>query len=434
MAKPKIKKRTASRITPGIEAQMVELSMRHPEFGAKRLIPLLGSEGIDVSASTVYNILRRNGLQNRAKRLARTKTQQSLVVPPPHGSEIPPQPAVPAPTPAEQPAPVSEHLQEKVQHPRGLPIPSITQQAVSGRPWFITLINCVLVFLIVVLGFHTWHNVSQARLEPDFVALTPPAREIVALKPAPAPAPLTDYRMISKRNLFNESKAKKPEAQKAIPVEKLAPAQNDLGLKLVGTVVAYDARLSRAFIDNSRTRKQEVYGEGDTVGDARIKKVLRNKVVIATRDGDRLLTLKSAVSGNSNETYSAAPQISRASVPQSRSPGRPLNSARVRHISLDRQEVEGSLANVDQVLEELTLTPYMRFQKPAGFRISNLSKDSILSKMGLSSRDVILGINDQKITSPEQAAEFLQTLAESDEVTIKARRRLRTRRIIVSIQ
>jgi len=199
-------------------------------------------------------------------------------------------------------------------------------------------------------------------------------------------------------------------------------------------VVANDSRLSRAFIDNRRVRKQEVYGEGDTVNDVRIKKVLRNKVVIATQDGDRLLTLRSAASGNSNATDSAAPRVSQASVPQSGSPGRPLNSARVRHISLDRQEVEGSLANVDQVLEELTLTPYMRFQKPAGFRISNLSADSIFSKMGLSSRDVIVGINDQKITGPDQAAAFLQTLAESDKVTIMAKRRLRTRRIIVSVQ
>jgi type II secretory pathway component PulC len=54
--------------------------------------------------------------------------------------------------------------------------------------------------------------------------------------------------------------------------------------------------------------------------------------------------------------------------------------------------------------------------------------------MGLSSRDVIVGINDQKITSPDQAAEFLQTLAEGDKVTIRARRRLRTRRIILNFE
>ena len=271
-------------------------------------------------------------------------------------------------------------------------------------------------------------------MTPDTAALIPHAKEIVAPNPEAVPVPVSDFRLISKRNLFNAAKSIEPTSPKAIPVEKLAPAQKELGLKLVGTVVAYDSRLSRAFIDNRRTRKQEVYGEGDTVGDARIKKVLRNRVIIATKEGDRLLTVQIAVSGNSNETYSAAPQLSSASMPRSQSPGRPLNSARVRHISLNRQEVENSLANVDQVLQELTLTPYMRFQKPAGFRISNLSADSIFKKMGLSSWDVIVGINDQTITSPDQAADFLQTLAEADEVTIRARHRLRTRRIILNFE
>jgi PDZ domain-containing secreted protein len=54
--------------------------------------------------------------------------------------------------------------------------------------------------------------------------------------------------------------------------------------------------------------------------------------------------------------------------------------------------------------------------------------------MGLSSRDVIVGVNDQNITSPDQAAEFLQTLAEGGEVTIRAKRRRRTRRIILNIK
>jgi type II secretory pathway component PulC len=47
---------------------------------------------------------------------------------------------------------------------------------------------------------------------------------------------------------------------------------------------------------------------------------------------------------------------------------------------------------------------------------------------------VIVGINDQKITSPDQAAEFFATIADGDEVTIRARRRLRTRRINLTIE
>jgi type II secretory pathway component PulC len=39
--------------------------------------------------------------------------------------------------------------------------------------------------------------------------------------------------------------------------------------------------------------------------------------------------------------------------------------------------------------------------------------------MGLRTGDLITGVNDQEITSPEQAAEFFQTLKQGGDVTIK---------------
>jgi type II secretion system protein C len=256
----------------------------------------------------------------------------------------------------------------------------------------------------------------------------------IAARPEKATPPLSDYRMISEGNLFNVSKEEAPGPKKEIAVEKLSLAQKGLGMQLVGTVVAYDSRLSRAFIDNRKTRKQEAYREGDKAGDVLVKKVLRNKVIIATKEGDRLLTVEIEASGKRKNASSAAPQIPRSSTLRSQSPGSATSGARTRSISLDRQEVEDSLANIDQLLQELTVSPYMQFQKPAGFRISNISRDSIFSKMGLSSRDVIVGVNDRNITSPDQAAEFLQALAEGGEVTIRAKRRRRTRRIFLNFE
>ena len=217
-----------NKIDPGsqhsLDALIVELSLENPEFGAVRILPLLKQKDINVSASTVYRILKRNGLQNRTKRLARIEAQQAVDTPTPESIEIPPPPLLPTPQPSGQQTSVSEHIVEKVEPPEGLPIPNITQRVTSGRPWFITLIDSVLVFLIVLLGFHTWHNVSQARLEPDLLALKPPAQETVASNPEPVPSPLSDFRMILKRNLFSESRVEKPGHKKAISVEKLAPA------------------------------------------------------------------------------------------------------------------------------------------------------------------------------------------------------------------
>jgi type II secretory pathway component PulC len=54
--------------------------------------------------------------------------------------------------------------------------------------------------------------------------------------------------------------------------------------------------------------------------------------------------------------------------------------------------------------------------------------------MGLRSRDVIVGVNDEDITSPDQATEFFRTLGEGGEVTIKLKRRRRTRQIKLNIE
>jgi PDZ domain-containing secreted protein len=39
--------------------------------------------------------------------------------------------------------------------------------------------------------------------------------------------------------------------------------------------------------------------------------------------------------------------------------------------------------------------------------------------MGLRSGDLITGVNDKEITSPEQAAEFFETIKKGGDVTIK---------------
>ena len=60
-----------SRTSNSVEELIIDVSLQHPEFGARRLIPLLKEEEIVLSVSAVYNILKRNGLNTRAKRLAK---------------------------------------------------------------------------------------------------------------------------------------------------------------------------------------------------------------------------------------------------------------------------------------------------------------------------------------------------------------------------
>jgi general secretion pathway protein C len=202
----------------------------------------------------------------------------------------------------------------------------------------------------------------------------------------------------------------------------------------VGTVVAEDSKFSCAFIENRSLRKQLLYREGDRVNDVLIKRVLRNKVVITTDKGDKLLVVEIEKLAKRSKIAPNAQQPPGSSDGSSQIPGSATPRARHASINLDRDEVEAPLADSDRLLEMVDINPYTQNDQPAGFQIGRVSPRSVFRKIGLRSWDVIVGVNDKEITSPEQAVEFFQTLAEGGDVTIKIMRSNRSRKIKLSIE
>ena len=66
-----VRKSASVAVSPAVEDRIVEISLQNPDFGAKRLLPLLQENSIEISASRVYGILKRRGLQTRKLRLAK---------------------------------------------------------------------------------------------------------------------------------------------------------------------------------------------------------------------------------------------------------------------------------------------------------------------------------------------------------------------------
>ena len=429
-------------ITPEIEEQIVEVSLQNPDNGARRLAGLLGGEGIIISSSALYTLLKRHGLQNRSLRLARIEAQRPAEVPAPV-VEVPAPYAAPMPELAEEPEGAPAVAVEISQPSAAAPLP---QAAVTPTPWargFFYLANLLLLALVGYLGYYAVLNFKQARLEPEAVAAIKPAPVRLAAQPKIAVQPLKGYRKIWERNLFNIKEEKAPAAEKEIPIEEIALAQKDIGLKLMGTVLADDSSLSRAIVHNQKTRQQEAYREGDQAGKVKIKKILRSKVIITTAKGDQLLTVDAEDSGKRGRASSkqrrapmslTSPQASAREQISGSTPRR----TRSRSISLNRDEVEATLADTDRLLQELTISAFTQGEQPAGFIISNIPRGSILTKMGLRNGYVVTQLNDQAITSPDQAADFFSTLAEGGEVSINVRRsravRRRSRQINLNIE
>ena len=320
--------------------------------------------------------------------------------------------------------------------PLAVTVPAAPVKSPRRARWLFYLTDLCLLVLVGYLGYHAVLNFKQVRREPEVVAVVKPETMLPAAQMQVAVQPLKGYHKIWERNLFNIEKEKDPTAVKEIPIEKIALAEKSIGLKLLGTVLADNSALRRAIVRNQKTREQEAYREGDQAGDVKIKKIMRSKVVITTDKGDQLLTIEDEDFGRSGGALSnqrrapmslTAPQPTAAEIESRISPSA-LSPRRARSINLKREEVEASLADTERLMQELKVSPFMQGDQPAGFIINNIPRESVLAKMGLRNGYVVTQLNDQAITSPDQATEFFRTLAQGGEVSIQVRRSRGVRR------
>lgn len=435
---PAIEKVPTAEITPEVEERIVDVSLQNPDHGTLRLAGLLAGEGISISSSAIYSLLKRYGLQTRALRLSRIELERLTEGAPPELETEAPY-AVPIPaTPEESEQAPADTVDIAGAHPVA-PAPSMPVKSPRRARWFFYLADVLLLALVGYLGYigyHTVINFKQARLQPEAVAAVNPEPVRRTMQPEMVVEPLKGYHKIWERNLFNIPEKVSPAPEKEIPIEEIALAQKNIGLKLVGTVVANDATFSRAIVHVTKTREQDAYREGDQAGSAKIKKILRNKVIITTDKGDQLLTIDEEDFGKGGKTASKQPQGPTSLTFPQPNPGEmkfgdsgtQLFGRRARSISLKHEEVTASLADTDQLLQELTISPFMQDEQPAGFIISKIPRGSILTKMGLRNGYAVTQLNDTPITSPDQASEFFRTLAEGGEITIEVRRSRGVRR------
>ena len=436
---PTPEKTPAAELTPEIEERIVEVSLQNPESGTRRLAGLLAGEGISIASSAIYSLLKHHGLQTRDLRRSRIELERLTDGAPPDFETEAPY-AVPIPAVPDEAEDIPGETADVLETPPVAAVPLAPVKAPRRARWFFYLADLLLLDLVGYLGYlgyHTVLNFKQARLQPEAVAAVKPEPARRAVQPKIAVEPLKGYRKIWERNLFNIPEETPPAPKTEIPIEEIVLAKKNIGLKLVGTVVAYDATFSRAIVHVTKTREQDAYREGDQAGKATIKKILRNKVIITTDKGDQLLTIDAEDFGKGGKAVSKQ-QGPNAGGTKFDVSGSQLTPRRARAINLKHEDVAASLANTDQLLQELTISPFMQDDQPAGFIISKIPRGSILTKMGLRNGYVVTQLNDQEITGPDQAVEFFRTLAEGGEVTIQVRRsrgvRRRARQINLNIE
>ena len=295
------------------------------------------------------------------------------------------------------------------------------------------LINLLLFAQIIYISFNTFETFQFTRAvnENNFsFKTTIETFSEISNRHIPS---LSGYREIWQRDLFHVITAQTIKDQESNSIDEVPYAQKRLGLVLVGTIASEDPNLSRAIIANASSNKQGAYREGEKVGEVQIKKIFLGKVIITTAEGDKLLTVevKDIVKNDPN----IKPQkIGDLSSFKKRISKRRQRRARTSTINLKQEEVAASITDIDWLITQLAIEPYSRDNQQSGFRLGRIPRDNILRKMGLYSRDVIVGIDDEIISDSDQASDFLRTIADGGEVTIKIKRGGRTRQINLNIE
>ena len=290
------------------------------------------------------------------------------------------------------------------------------------KPYFI-LANCILIALTAYLLVKGAYDLAAAGLGPTLPVVAG-AKE----KAAPSPVqrkPRSQYQPIEKRNLFKiktETPEKQPEPEN---IEALEPTELKLRLKGTGTMAGSGNENSYAVIEDLTARSENLYRQGDTVQNAVIKKVLREKVILQVNDKDEILEMEKSETASSDVASPPAPARSRP----------PLRSTtRTRKITLERAQIDEALGNVNELMQQVRIMPHFDNGQPDGFRLSGIRTNSLIRKMGLRNGDIITGVNGQPIQTMDDALGFYKQLSGASEVSVDYKRRGRNGTIEYNIK
>jgi general secretion pathway protein C len=272
---------------------------------------------------------------------------------------------------------------------------------------YYTILNLLALALIIYIGVDIFYKIVSA--ESGAVK----GNEIVMEQPtnrgASNTAPLSKYQAITERNLFGSldkpiESAKEEEIES---VEALEPTS--LKLALYGTVTG-NQESAFAVIEETDKRKQGLYRVGDSVKDATIRKILREKVVLRVGSKDEILTMEESAASRRKAAPVSSEPVSKGST-----------------ITVNRKDLESSLKDINKLLSEVRIRPHFKDGKSDGLSITRIQPGSVFTKLGLRNGDVVQKINDKEITSPDDVLALYDKLKSGSSVSVQIARRNRQR-------
>jgi len=232
------------------------------------------------------------------------------------------------------------------------------------------------------------------------------------------------YRAIAQRNLFQTPKQGGSKAP--LNIETLKPTE--LKLKLWGTITGEDG-LTRAVIEDQTTKEQALFRSGDEVASARIKMILREKVVLSVDGEDEILEIEEPTGrGGPGIMARTGPDRPNVAEPAAAEPAT-LRTPGSRSIRLKLSRLGPISDDANDWAKGATAAPFSNDEGESGLVINRVAPSSPLRRLGIRSGDVVLNINGQPVEELSDIFETLLDTSEGDTLSLNIKRRGRERQI-----
>ena len=295
---------------------------------------------------------------------------------------------------------------------------------------YFNIANFLLITVGVYLCVSAFYTFVTARLDYD-ISTGVTANQVSSTPVEPSHSPLADYAAIAKRNIFNSSdqeQAAAPVVEETLNLETLK--QTDLKLKLWGTVTGQNEG-DYAVIEDAKAREQNLYRAGDTIQNAVVKLILREKVILKVGANDEILAMEENI-GQGRRSPAARRDVRSPSSP---SPAERLPvSSYPRKIRLQADQVEKAMENLGELMEQATLRPHIEDGQSAGISITGIKPNAIFRKMRLRNGDIITGVNGDAIESVEDAVKVVEQLSSGSDIQLQIKRRGREQSLDYNIE
>ncbi len=252
---------------------------------------------------------------------------------------------------------------------------------------FYTILNIVALSLVVYIGVDTFYRVVSSELKGVNT------KEIVMEQLPNAEeskrALLSSFKVITERNLFGSLDKASEDVNKE-EIEELEVTS--LKIALLGTVTGNEQN-AFAVIEETDKRKQGLYKIGDSVQNATVKKILREKVVLRVGTKDEILTMEESAASRRDKGRGPSKSTARGST-----------------ITVNRKDIQSSLKDINKLMSEVRIRPHFKDGQSDGLSVSRIKGGSVFSKLGLRNGDIVQKINGEPINSPDEVLALYEKL------------------------